>query len=242
MNSEIWPSLPLLEWRDTYDTLHLWTQIIGKIKIALCPPENHWWQTTFSVSSRGLTTRAIPYQSKIFEIEFDFCEHRLKITTSEGKKASLKLEAKSVAAFYNEVTTLLESLGIVVHINTMPQEIAHPIPFSQDHDHASYNPHYTRAHWKILIQADRLLKEFVSGFRGKHSPVHFFWGSFDLTCTLFSGRPAPERPGADLVTREAYSQEVASCGFWPGSGNVEGAAFYAYAAPEPEGLNPKALA
>jgi len=234
--SEMWPDLPLSAWADTYATLHMWTQIVGKVRLALCPPVNHWWEVPLYVSARGLTTSAIPYGKGVFEIEFDFIDHKLNVTTSSGEIRSIRLEPRSVADFYAEFMSVLHALGIEVRIWTMPQEVPNPIRFEQDRTHAAYDPQYAHAFWRILVTVDSIFKEFRSGFIGKSSPVHFFWGSFDLAVTRFSGRRAPERPGADRVTREAYSHEVISVGFWPGGGDIKGAAFYAYAAPQPEGF------
>jgi len=244
MKSEAWPSLPLEEWRETYDTLHMWTQIVGKIRMAFSPLINHWWETALYVTPRGLTTSFIPYGQRCFEIQFDFIDHQLLVQTSEGATRSLPLVSKSVATFYREIMELLRSLDIEIKIDPLPQEFPDPIPFDQDEKHATYQKDYAERHWRILIQANRLMNAFRGRFIGKCSPVHFFWGSFDLTVSRFSGRLAPARPEADRVTQEAYSHEVSSCGFWPGSGNIEGPAFYAYFAPEPEGYktSPKILA
>jgi hypothetical protein len=240
-NNEIWPSLPLEEWKETYATLHMWTQIVGKIRLVQSPLVNHWWQVPLYVSARGLTTSPIPYEARSFEIEFDFIDHQLNITTSEGIKKSLALVPQSVAAFYKELMATLRSLEIVVEIRARPDEVPDPIPFAEDEAHASYDPEYANRCWRILVQADRVFKEFRSRFIGKCSPVHFFWGSFDLAVTRFSGRPAPAREGADSITREAYSHEVISHGFWPGSGNIQAPAFYSYTAPEPPGLPQAAI-
>jgi hypothetical protein len=237
----ILPRLPLAEWQDTYATLHLWTQIVGKIRLALAPPINHWWQSTLYVTPRGLTTSTIPYQTRNFQMSFDFLAHQLYIETSDGDRSSVALAPRSVADFYQETMHTLHDMGIDVKIWTMPQEVADPIPFEQDHQHASYDAEYAQRFWRILVQADRIMTHFRSRYLGKSSPVHFFWGSFDLAVTRFSGRPAPEHPGgvpnmADWVTREAYSHEVSSCGFWPGGGAVTDPLFYAYAYPAPEGF------
>jgi hypothetical protein len=230
------PELPLEAWQNTYGTLHMWTQIIGKLRLALSPLINHWWEVPLYVNARGLTTSAIPYEDEIFEVQFDFIDHQLTIQTSGGSSKSMPLRAESVADFYAKFMSALKSLGIEVKIWTMPVEVANPIPFERDTQHASYDPEYAQRFWQILIFCDTVFKEFRSRFIGKDSPVHFFWGSFDLCVTRFSGRRAPERPGADPVTREAYSHEVISAGFWPGGGEIKGAAFYAYAAPEPAGF------
>lgn len=233
---EAWPSLPLEEWKDTYATLHMWTQIVGKIRLVQSPLINHWWQVPLYVSARGLTTTAIPYEARSFEIEFDFIDHQLIIRTSEGDSKQIALAPRSVADFYAELMAMLRSLGIEVEIRARPDEVPDPIPFAEDRVHAAYDPEYANRFWRILVQADRIFKDFRARFIGKCSPVHFFWGSFDLAVTRFSGRRAPEREGADSITREAYSHEVISHGFWPGSGNIQAPAFYAYAAPEPAGL------
>jgi Family of unknown function (DUF5996) len=237
----IWPSLPLAAWQDTYATLHRWTQIVGKIRLALAPNLNHWWQSTLYVTSRGLTTSVIPYGTRTFQISFDFLDHQLQIETSDGMIKRIPLTPRSVADFYQNVMTALSEIGIEVQIWTMPQEIAEPLRLDQDDQHTAYDPEYAQRFWRILVQADRVMTLFRSQFMGKSSPVHFFWGSFDLAVTRFSGRRAPEHPGgvpnmADWVTREAYSHEVSSCGFWPGGGAVVEPVFYAYAYPAPEGF------
>jgi hypothetical protein len=237
----IWPSLPLADWQDTYATLHLWTQIIGKIRLALSPQLNHWWQSTLYVTPRGLTTASIPYATRTFQISFDFLDHQLQIDTSDGITKRIALAPRSVADFYQTVLATLSSIGIEVRIWTMPQEVLEPIPFDQDYQHAAYDPEYAQRFWRILVQVDQVMTLFRSQFMGKSSPVHFFWGSFDLAVTRFSGRRAPEHPGgvpnmADWVTREAYSHEVSSCGFWPGGGSVLEPIFYAYAYPAPDGV------
>jgi len=232
-----WPSLPLREWQDTCDTLHMWTQVVGKIRMALTPHVNHWWEVALYVSSSGLTTSPIPYQNGIFEMEFDFLHHRLDIRTSLGTTRSLPLKPQSVADFYRDVMAALDQLGIAVKIWTMPVEVPNPIRFEDDRQHAAYDPEYANRFWRILVVADTILKEFRSRFVGKVSPVHFFWGSFDMAVTRFSGRRAPERVGADHMTREAYSHEASSAGFWPGSGEITGPAFYSYMAPAPPGLD-----
>jgi hypothetical protein len=236
MPENSWPELPLEVWKDTCATLHMWTQIVGKIRLALAPHVNHWWQVPLYVNSCGLTSSAIPYAGRTFEVQFDFVEHQLVITVSDGQIKSMPLRPQSVAAFYAEFMAALRSLGIEIRIWPMPVEIPEPIRFDRDEQHASYDRVYVECFWKILVLVDGVLKRFRSGFIGKHSPIHFFWGSFDLASTRFSGRRAPERPGADPITREAYSHEVISAGFWPGGGEVKGAAFYAYAAPEPNGF------
>jgi uncharacterized protein DUF5996 len=231
-----WPELPLAAWKPTCETLHMWTQIVGKVRLALSPPLNHWWQVPLYVSSCGLTTSPIPYNEGIFEVEFDFLKHELVIQINNGRNKMLPLRPISVADFYSEFMASLRSLGIDVKIWTTPVEIPNPIPFERDTEHASYDREYVTRFWKTLVLCDAVFKEFRCGFVGKASPVHFFWGSFDLAVTRFSGRRAPPRPDADPITREAYSHEVISAGFWPGSGDIKDAAFYAYAAPEPEGF------
>jgi Family of unknown function (DUF5996) len=236
----IWPALPIAAWQDTYETLHLWTQIIGKIRLTLAPKINHWWHSTLYVSPQGLTTSTIPYGTGNFQIIFDFINHQLKIEKSDGITRSIALTPRSVANFYQEVISTLQEIGIEVKIYPMPQEIANPIPFDRDDRHTAYDPEYAQRFWQILVQVDRLMTIFRCRYTGKCSPVHFFWGSFDLAVTRFSGKRAPEHPGgipnmADWVTREAYSHEVSSCGFWFGKGAFE-ALFYAYAYPVPAGF------
>jgi hypothetical protein len=229
----MWPELPLEAWQDTYATLHMWTQIVGKVRLALTPKINHWWGVPLYVNPLGLTTSAIPYSGGDFEVQFDFVHHKLVVQTSHDTIRTLALAPRSVADFYREFEAALVSLGIAAKIWRMPVEIPDPIPFDQDIKHASYDSEYANRFWRILVSCDAIFNEFRAGFIGKASPVHFFWGSFDLAATRFSGRRAPEREGADSITREAYSHEVISAGFWPGGGDVKGAAFYAYAAPEP---------
>jgi hypothetical protein len=233
---ECWPALPLSSWKDTYATLHMWTQIVGKVRLRLTPLVNHWWNIPLNVTARGLTTSRIPYDEKAFELWFDFIGHQLGLETSDGVRKTLPLESRPVAEFYQEFMELLRSAGIEVKIWKMPVEIAHPIAFDQDRVHASYDRASVEKFWRILLSVDTVFNQFRARFLGKSSPVHFFWGSFDLAVTRFSGHRAPERPGADAMTREAYSHEVSSVGFWPGGGNVQGAAFYSYAAPEPPAL------
>ena len=231
-----WPALPLEAWEPTRATLHMWTQIVGKVRLALSPYVNHWWQVPLYVSARGLTTSPIPYVGETFEILFDFIGHDLLIQKSDGTAKTLRLAPRSVADFYAEVMAALHSMDIAVKIWTMPVEIPGPIPFDKDRTHASYDPDYANRFWRILVSADAILKEFRGRFIGKASPVHFFWGSFDLAVTRFSGRRAPEIPGADLITREGYSHEVSSVGWWPGGGDILSPMFYSYAAPEPAGF------
>ncbi|GCE19285.1 hypothetical protein KDK_30850 [Dictyobacter kobayashii] len=227
---EKWPALPFEDWKDTCETLHLWTQIVGKVRLQLSPPVNHWWHVPLYICARGLTTSPIPYQHGDFEITFDFIDHNLSIVTSEGSNKTLPLYPRSVANFYQEFMAALHALGIQVTINLHPCEIPNAIPFNQDLSHDAYDAVYVERFWHILCQIDTIFKEFRGRFIGKCSPVHFFWGSFDLAVTRFSGRKAPERKGADSITREAYSHEVISCGFWPGIASSPKAAFYAYAA------------
>jgi hypothetical protein len=236
LSPDSWPELPLEAWQDTYATLHMWTQIVGKVRLALSPRINHWWEVPLYVNARGLTTSAIPYGGRIFEVQFDFIDHKLIIQTSWGSAIILALKRQSVADFYAEFMSALRSLGVVVKIWTMPVEVPDPVRFPADTQHAAYDPEYANRFWRILVLCENIFQEFRAGFVGKDSPVHFFWGSFDLCVTRFSGRRAPERGGADSITREAYSHEVISAGFWPGGGDIKGAAFYCYAAPEPAGL------
>jgi hypothetical protein len=238
---ESWPALPLEAWQDTRDTVHMWTQVVGKVRLALSPLINHWWEVPFYISARGLTTSAIPYNRGVFEAEFDFLDHNLVIRTSEGSSKTIRLAPRSVADFYQEFMSALGSLGIEVKIWHMPVEVPNPIAFDRDTQHVSYDREYVARFWRILVLINAIFEEFRSGFIGKNSPVHFFWGSFDLAVTRFSGRRAPPREGADSITREAYSHEVISAGFWPGGGDIKGAAFYAYAAPEPAGYGQAAV-
>jgi hypothetical protein len=231
-----WPALPLKEWEATRATLHMWTQIAGKVKLALCPLLNHWWNISLHVNSRGLTTLPIPYDGDVFEIQFDFVKHVMEIRTNDGRERQIALEPRSVADFYGEFMEALQSLGIHVKIWPTPVEVPNPIRFGEDRVHASYDPEYANRFWRILVSVGSVFEEFRGRFLGKSSPVHFFWGSFDLAVTRFSGRRAPERAGADKVTQEAYSHEVISLGFWPGNEGLIDAAFYAYAAPEPTGF------
>jgi hypothetical protein len=233
---ECWPALPLESWRDTYATLHMWAQMVGKVRLRLTPLVNHWWNVPLYVMARGLTTSRIPYGQSAFELWFDFIGHRLVLETSDGMSKSLALNPRSVAEFYRELMEMLRSAGIEVKIWRMPVEIPNPIPFDQDRVHASYDPASVEKFWRILLSVASVFTQFRAGFIGKSSPVHFFWGSFDLAVSRFSGRLAPARLGADYVTREAYSHEVSSVGFWPGGGDIKEAAFYSYMAPEPQGF------
>ena len=238
--TEDWPSLPVTEWEETRATLHMWTQIIGKIRLAQAPMINHWWQVPLYVTGRGLTTSPIPYGARTFQIDLDFIDHVLQISVDDGRRDGFALEPRSVAEFYTELMSRMRSLGLDVPIWTMPCEIEHPIPFEEDHQHAAYDAEFANRFWRTLVQADRVLRVFRARFLGKVSPIHFFWGSFDLAVTRFSGRRAPAHPGApnvaDKVTREAYSHEVSSAGFWPGAVGVSDPVFYAYAYPAPAGF------
>jgi uncharacterized protein DUF5996 len=236
-----WPELPTAAWRETAETLQLWTQIVGKIRLAHTPWLNHSWHVTLYVTARGLTTSPIPDGARCFQIDFDFIDHLLRISTSDGATRQFALAGKSVAGFYAAIMAELAGLGIHVTIDEMPNELPEPIYFSQDTKHASYDPDAVRRFFQILVSADRVFKQFRTGFLGKASPVHFFWGSFDLAVTRFSGRRAPRHPGGvphlpDDVVCEAYSHEVSSAGFWPGSGAIDYPAFYSYAYPEPAGF------
>ena len=233
---ECWPTLELDSWKETYATLHMWTQIVGKVRLRLTPVVNHWWNVPLYVTAQGLTTSRIPYGDRAFELWFDFIQHQLVLETTEGLRKTLALEPRSVAEFYNEFMAMLRSANINVTIWRMPVEIPDPIAFDQDRVHAAYDRASVEKFWRILLSVDTIFNQFRAGYIGKSSPVHFFWGSFDLAVTRFSGRRAPERPGADSITREAYSHEVSSVGFWPGSGNVHYTSFYSYAAPEPRGF------
>jgi hypothetical protein len=234
--SDFWPALPLDSWKDTYATLHMWTQMVGKVRLKLTPLVNHWWNVPLYVTARGLTTSPMRYRERSFELSFDFKDHRLLLQTSSGLVQTLPLAPRSVAEFYGQFMEMLRSAGIEMKIWKMPVEVPDPIPFDQDRVHAAYQPEYVERFWRILLTTSDVFNEFRSRFIGKCSPVHFFWGSFDLAVTRFSGRPAPERRGADAITREAYSHEVSSVGFWPGGANLNGAVFYSYAAPEPQGF------
>jgi len=236
-----WPELPYEGWRDTLATLHLWTQIVGKVRLGLAPWVNHGWQVTLYVTASGLGTSPMPFDGESLELDFDFIHQRLVGRTSRGEAHAFRLEPQTVAEFYHRVEGLLASLRVAVAIHDLPSEWPNPVPFSQDRAHATYDPAAAQRFWRALVQADRVFKRFRSGFLGKASPVHFFWGAFDLAATRFSGRPAPPHPGGfpglpDDVTREAYSHEVSSAGFWPGSAAYPRAAFYSYAYPEPPGF------
>ena len=235
-----WPALPYEAWADTCATLHMWTQVVGKVRMALTPSVNHWWHVPLYVDGRGLTTSPIPYGQRTFQIDFDFVEHRLDVHCDHGATRSMALRPVTVADFYHELMAILRSLDIHVDIWTTPVEVPDPIPFERDTVHASYDPVWANRFWRALVHADRVMKAFRGSFLGKCSPVHFFWGSFDLAVTRFSGRLAPPHPGApgvaDTVTREAYSHEVSSAGFWPGNAQFPTPIFYAYAYPEPPGF------
>jgi Family of unknown function (DUF5996) len=233
---QCWPDLPLDAWKDTYATLHMWTQMVGKVRLKLTPLVNHWWNVPLYVSAKGLATSWIPYRDRAFELWFDFLRHQLVLETSDGLVKSIALAPRTVADFYGEFMEMLRSANIDVKIWTMPQEVANPVPFEKDRVHDSYDRKYVERFWRILLSVDAVLNQFRARFIGKSSPVHFFWGSFDLAVTRFSGRRAPEREGADPVTREAYSHEVSSVGYWPGGGAINSGAFYSYMAPTPEGF------
>ncbi len=231
-----WPSLVWDEWAATANTLHMWTQIVGKTRLALTPLQNHWWNVPLYVTARGLGTSAMPYGDDVLDIEFDFVAHELHFRLGSGQGLSVPLRAQSVADFYKEYLACLASLGVQVKIDPMPCELANPIRFDLDTEHKSYDAKYVERFWRILVHAEKIFQQWGTGFLGKVSPIHFFWGSFDMAVTRFSGRLAPPRPGADSIQREAYSHEVISAGFWPGNGGYGAAAFYCYAAPVPEGL------
>jgi hypothetical protein len=237
-NQGDWPDLPLSGWADTCTTLHLWTQVVGKIRMAHAPMVNHWWQVPLYVTCRGLTTSPIPYGGESFQIDFDFVDHALRLQTSKGELETVALRPRTVADFYTEVMSRLRELGLETRIWTMPVEIPDAIPFENDTIHASYDRDYVRRFWRILIQVERVFAQFRGQFLGKVSPVHFFWGSFDMAVTRFSGRVAPRLASNSpnlgaWVMQEAYSHEVSSCGFWPGNGGFGKAAFYSYAYPQP---------
>jgi hypothetical protein len=239
--TETWPSLPLDAWRDTYATLHMWTQIVGKVRLAQTPWLNHSWHVTLYVTTRGLTTSPIPHGTRTFSIDFDFIDHQLVVQRSDGARRTLALAPKTVADFYAEVMATLAELELPVHISGSPNEVDPAIPFTDDREHASYDRDYANRCWRILAQTARVMQTFRARFIGKCSPTHFFWGAFDLALSRFSGRTAPQHPGGvphfpDWVAREAYSHEVSSCGFWPGSAMVPMPAYYAYIYPEPAGF------
>lgn len=241
IRADHWPALPFAKWQDTCSTLHMWTQIVGKVRLALAPMVNHWWQVPLYVTATGLTTSVMPYESRGVQIDFDFCRHALVVTTSDEQQSEFALAPYSVAQFYRNVMEALLDVGVEVAIWTMPVEITDAIPFEKDHQHKTYEANAAQHFWLALVQCDRVMNAFRARFLGKVSPVHFFWGSFDLAVTRFSGRTAPPHPGGmpnlgDWVAREAYSHEVSSCGFWPGNGGFGRPAFYSYAYPEPPGF------
>src|SRR5881628_1222728 len=238
---DLWPALPLEEWRDTYATLHMWTQMVGKTCLALAPRQNHWWQIAFRVTARGLATGPMPYDTRTLDAEFDFIEHALVLRTGEGAVQKIALRPRSVAAFYRAYLAALDALGMRVKIWPVPVEAEHKTPFPDDETHASYDPEYANRHWRILVQSDEVFKRFREPFLGKCSPVHFFWGSFDLAVTRFSGRRAVLPKDADALTREGYSHECISCGFWPGDRRFPLPAFYSYTAPKPAGLDKESV-
>ena len=240
-HADRWPALPYTEWQDTCETLHMWAQIVGKTRLALSPRLNHWWNVTLYVTARGLGTSLIPGGREMFDAEFDFVAHRLRIRTLDGKEADVGLYPRTVTDFYRDYLARLRALGIDVTISTKPQEVANPIPFDEDTVHASYDAEYAARFWRLLAGIAAVFEEFRARFIGKSSPVHFFWGSFDLALSRFSGRTAPPREGADLMTREAYSHECASCGWWPGDPTSKEPAFFAYTWPAPPGLEQAAV-
>ena len=241
VDAAVWPPLPFEAWRETCATLHMWLQIVGKTRLALAPMENHWWQVALYLTPRGLTTSAMAYGGHTFSADFDFLDHHLYLRMSDGATRAVPLMPRSVADFYAAYVEALRSLGLEIRIRPVPVEVERAIPFAEDGEHASYDAEAANRCWRLLAQADRVLKRFRGRFLGKASPVHFFWGSFDLATTRFSGRPAPPHPGGapncpDYVMREAYSRECSSCGFWPGGGTLAEPAFYAYSYPEPDGF------
>lgn len=238
---DAWPDIPLAEWSDTCATLHLWTQIVGKVRLTQGPWLNHCWNSALYLTAAGIGTSILPHGARTFEIELDFIAHRLAIRASDGRSAGFDLEPMPVATFYRKVMSELERIDLPVTIHARPNEVADPIPFARDEIHRAYDAERANRYWRALLQADRVFRRFRSRFIGKCSPVHYFWGAPDLAVTRFSGRPAPVHPGGipnlpDRVTREAYSHEVSSCGFWPGGGGIPYPAFYAYAYPEPAGF------
>jgi hypothetical protein len=239
--AENWPALPLEQWKDTYATLHMWTQIVGKVRLGLTPLINHWWNVALYVTARGLTTSPMPYGTAPFSLSFDFIDHELVLQTCTDKRQVIPLEPMSVADFYGRVMQMLKANDIEVKIWPMPQEVPDPIPFDKDRVHASYDRDAVQRFWTILQSVRCVFEEFRASFLGKCSPIHFFWGSFDLAVSRFSGRRAPQRPNVDRVTREAYSHEVSSVGFWPGGGPITGPAFYSYTSPEPAGFRERVV-
>ena len=241
MSGAAWPELAWSAWSETADTLHMWTQIVGKTRLALTPLQNHWWNVPLYVTARGLGTSAMAYGDDVLDIEFDFVEHELRLRLGSGKGEAIALGPRSVAEFYREYRGCLDALGVTVKIWPMPVEVQTPIRFDLDTQHHAYDPEYAHRFWQVLVGAEKVFRAWAPGFVGKVSPVHFFWGSFDLAVTRFSGRVAPVREGTDSIEREAYSHEVISAGFWPGNGGYGAAAFYCYAAPVPEGLAEKRI-
>jgi hypothetical protein len=241
LDSAVWPSLRLAEWQDTHDTLHMWMQIVGKTRLALAPRENHWWHVPLYVSARGLVTSPIPYRSRTFDVEFDFIAHQLVVRTSDGATRSIALRPQAVADFYREYMGALDTLGLAVKIWPVPVEVEAPTPFLEDRRHASYDAEFAQRFFHTLLHANRVLTRFKGRFLGKTSPVHFFWGAFDLALTRFSGRRAPESQNTDALMREAMSHEEISFGFWPGSGPIAEPAFYAYVRPEPKDLPERSI-
>jgi hypothetical protein len=231
-----WPAMPRAAWQETYVTLHMWTQIIGKVRMKLTPHLNHWWEVPFYLTSRGITTTPVPYAGGTFDATFDFFDHALRLQTSGGRTETIALRPMAVADFYRQVMAALRRLAVDVRIYRVPSEFPNPIPFDEDRTHASYDPEAVHRAWRILLGVDTILKEFRARFIGKASPVDLFWGGFDLAVTRFSGRRATVAPDADAITRDGYSHEVSSCGFWFGSGSLDSPAFFSYAWPEPEGF------
>lgn len=242
---EVWPALPQAEWSESCATLQLWMQVVGKVRLELTPALNHCWNVTLYPTARGVTTGPMPHGTRMLQIDFDFLAHELVMETSDGGQETMVLQPMTVAAFYTQVRTALERLGTPVKIWHMPMEVANPVAFEQDHTHKAYDPEYAQRFWRVLLQATRVISVFRARFLGKVSPVHLFWGAMDLACTRFSGRTAPEHPSMpglpDRVTRDAYSHEVSSCGFWPGAPGVADAMFYSYAYPEPKGYREYAV-
>jgi hypothetical protein len=236
-SAAVLPPLPYEEWKETCSTLHMWTQIVGKIRLSLAPLENHWWNATLYVTSRGLTTSLMPHGKCGLQIDFDFLDHVLVVRTTDARVRHVRLYARSVAEFHAELMSVLDALGLPVRIWPVPVEVADPVRFTDDRRHASYDPEFVGRWWRILVWSDEILRAFRARFLGKCSPVHFFWGAFDLAVTRFSGRGAPDDPSRDAMEREAYSHEVLSAGFWPGDADVPQAAYYAYASPAPPGLH-----
>lgn len=241
MGDAAWPELSWNAWSDTAETLHMWTQIVGKTRLALTPLQNHWWNVPLYVTAHGLGTSAMEYGDDVLDVEFDFLKHELRMRMGSGKNESFALRPKSVAEFYREYLQCLDALGVSVKIWPMPVEIQNPIRFDLDTQHSAYDPEYAHRFWQVLVSAEKVFRAWAPGFMGKVSPIHFFWGSFDMAVTRFSGRVAPPREGADSIQREAYSREVISAGFWPGNGGYGAAAFYCYAAPVPAGLAEKKI-